>query len=49
MTYLGMKEYIEEHKWLTEDLFDADPNCDHDIEVKWSGVKCKKCSGWFCY
>ena len=32
----------------TEDLFDADPNCKHEIEYKWSGFKCKHCPGWFC-
>lgn len=31
------------------DLFDADPNCQHEIDAKWSGIKCKKCGGWFCY
>ena len=33
----------------SHDLLDADPNCQHEIENKWSGVKCKKCGGWFCY
>lgn len=32
----------------SQELWDADPNCDHDIEVLWIGVKCKKCGGWFC-
>lgn len=31
-------------------LFDADPNCKHVIDYSgWSGIKCKKCNGWFCY
>jgi hypothetical protein len=30
-------------------LYDADPNCKHVIVEEWSGVKCKKCDGWFCY
>lgn len=30
-------------------LYDADPNCKHKIVSLWSGVKCSKCSGWFCY
>ncbi len=30
-------------------LFNADPNCVHDIKTLWDGVKCKKCPGWFCY
>jgi len=39
----------EEEKWNSDELFDADPNCKHEIEVLWSGVKCKKCKGWFCF
>lgn len=32
------------------DLFNADPNCRHEIEaVSNGGVKCRKCPGWFCY
>lgn len=30
-------------------LYDADPDCVHEIERQWSGVKCRKCNGWFCY
>lgn len=34
-------------------LYNADPNCDHDIRAKelWEGggVCCTKCKGWFCY
>jgi hypothetical protein len=29
-------------------LYDADPDCRHEIVRLWSGVKCRKCSGWFC-
>lgn len=29
-------------------LYDADPNCDHEIEILWSGIRCKKCHGWYC-
>jgi len=32
-----------------EELFNADPNCNHEVVALWSGVKCSKCSGWFCY
>ncbi len=32
-----------------DNLFDADPNCIHEIKNKWSGVECVKCGGWFCY
>ena len=31
------------------ELLEADPNCDHKIINLWSGIKCKKCNGWFCY
>lgn len=30
-------------------LFNADPNCQHEIVQLWSGIKCKHCSGWFCW
>lgn len=29
-------------------LYDADPACKHDVEILWSGIKCKKCRGWCC-
>ena len=37
--------------WTTEDLYDADPDCVHDVQSApgGSGVKCTKCNGWFCY
>ena len=31
----------------SEKLFNADPNCQHVVVARWSGVGCKKCSGWF--
>lgn len=31
------------------ELYNADEDCEHEIETQWSGVKCKKCGGWFCY
>jgi hypothetical protein len=32
------------------DLLDADPNCEHNIvSAPGGGVKCTKCTGWFCY
>jgi hypothetical protein len=34
---------------LAERLYDADPNCGHEISEQWSGVKCTKCPGWLCY
>lgn len=30
-------------------LYDADPDCKHEVVTLQSGVKCKHCSGWFCY
>lgn len=33
----------------TGELYDADPECDHEIVTLWSGIKCRKCPGWFCY
>lgn len=35
--------------YKTEDLYNADPNCNHKVIALWSGVKCKLCGGWFCY
>jgi len=32
------------------ELWDADPNCEHVLDPNcWSGVKCLKCKGWYCY
>ena len=49
----GEPEYIKDLPEIKDDecsyLLDADPNCQHEIESKWSGVKCKKCEGWFGY
>ena len=34
----------------TEILYNADQNCKHKIVcAPGGGVKCTKCSGWFCY
>lgn len=30
------------------ELYDANPNCEHEVVAQWSGVKCSKCSGWYC-
>lgn len=30
------------------ELYHADPNCKHEVVSQWSGVKCRKCAGWFC-
>ena len=29
-------------------LWNADPNCKHNIVSLWSGIKCTKCNGWCC-
>lgn len=29
-------------------LYNADEECEHEIEVLWSGIKCTKCGGWYC-
>jgi len=30
-------------------MYDAKKNCKHKVKDQWSGVKCSKCGGWFCY
>ena len=33
-----------------DELWDADPDCEHEIvSASGGGIKCKKCGGWFCY
>lgn len=29
-------------------LYNAKPDCVHEVETQWSGVKCRKCPGWYC-
>ena len=37
-------------KKSNEKLWDADPNCKHNIESAiGGGIRCTKCTGWFCY
>lgn len=45
------EEYEEDYEYLKYiSLYNADPNCDHNIVPQLSGgVKCTKCGGWFCY
>jgi hypothetical protein len=41
---------IVEPIWTTEDLLNADPNCKHVVvDALGGGVKCTKCTGWFCF
>jgi hypothetical protein len=33
-----------------EELWDADPNCKHNVVAqRGGGIKCTKCPGWFCF
>ena len=44
--------YENESKGLpwTGELWDADPDCDHEVvNAPGGGVKCNKCPGWFCF
>lgn len=35
---------------VDDELYDADPNCDHEtVDVPGGGINCTKCHGWFCY
>lgn len=40
---------IERIEYDPDWLYAADPNCDHYVYSAWSGVKCARCPGWFCY
>ena len=47
-----VKDFVEAGGHFEEEdlMYNADPNCDHKIElVPDGGIKCTKCSGWFCY
>lgn len=50
--YLDEYEHYSEvhqvHYNRTHVLYSADPNCDHEIEPQWSGIKCIHCNGWYC-
>jgi len=36
-------------KETSEMLWSADPNCEHVYDpYNYSGIKCKKCNGWYC-
>jgi hypothetical protein len=46
----GWEEQITPNGDPIPDLFNADPNCEHNIvPAPGGGVKCTKCTGWFCY
>lgn len=47
------KKYDEFYKIYSDKntyLYNADVNCDHEIVSgnNYSGIKCSKCSGWYC-
>lgn len=40
----------EDGKMSEVTLFDFRKDCDHEQDPNcWSGIKCRKCGGWFCY
>ena len=43
------KSQPKKEVWTNEELWDADPKCKHKVVTLWSGVKCTKCGGWYCY
>ena len=46
------QELMEEEPIVNEtrELYDADPNCEHEVYgAPGGGVKCKHCRGWFCF
>lgn len=42
------KIQAKSNEYFKKILYNADPNCNHVIEALWSGVRCKKCHGWYC-
>lgn len=51
---IGISDDAEElstpELYADQELWDADPSCQHDIQAQPSGgIKCTKCRGWFCY
>lgn len=41
-------EIYKVHYNRSTHLYSADPNCEHEIEAQWSGIKCIHCRGWYC-
>lgn len=51
---IGISDDAEElstpNLYADQELWEADPNCVHDIQAQTrGGIKCTKCRGWFCY
>lgn len=47
--YRNSEVYCHLHN-QEDELYDADENCEHEIAAAgFSGVKCTKCTGWFCF
>jgi hypothetical protein len=43
-------EVQEVEPYETDELYDADPECKHEVKsAVGGGVKCTKCPGWFCF
>ena len=47
----GMTTFLKKDGTTYEDvLWHYDPACLHELDPNnWSGIKCMKCGGWFCY
>jgi hypothetical protein len=45
----GLKKVEEEKDDEDILLHDEDPDCSHVVHHGWSGIRCTKCPGWFCY
>jgi hypothetical protein len=45
----GNNYSLAEHQEKIGRLYDADPNCWHEMDKNClSGVRCSKCGGWYC-
>lgn len=43
-------EYLDGRKKEELLLWDAKKGCEHEVKsASGGGIKCKNCSGWFCY